>query len=83
MDDIKEFNYNLPPQEHYEKALYYKDKDINKYFMYLTQSANFNYEDAIFLLHWEYYNNNDKKQRPNISWCNFYKTTGAEFIDYS
>ena len=67
--------YDLSANECYQKALFYKDIDVNKYFIFLTQSANHDYKDAIDLLHNEYAANNDKKQVFNQELITFYNIT--------
>lgn len=77
------YDFDLPADECYQKALFYKDKNINKYFIFLTQSANHKYTDAVDLLHREYVTNNDIKQIFDLRLVNFYKITADRNLSYS
>jgi TPR repeat protein len=64
------------PEENYNSAIYHKkNKNWNKYFMHLTQSANHNYNKAIKLLHIEYDEGSNNCQRMNKEQVDYYMTT--------
>lgn len=78
-----EFDFTLTPEKYLENALYYQKKDINLYFMNLTQSANLGYKDAIILLNREYLEHTDGDQIFNDQLIIFYKKTANMLLNYS